>query len=476
MIKVKNKKNIYIFAFLALMVLGFFCLQAKTVKAEDLEVVCKQISEAGNNCSNLSSTDCRATLEKCAKYYDEQSVKIAQDLTKTASEKKTLQSAITTLKNKVNSLETQIKQGTVMVKGLNLQIGDTKSSIDKTSEKIENSQNQIKEILRAVLVEDKKSSIEILLSGNLSDFFSNIAYLEKLNSKVSDLLDSTKNLKSYLEDQKQKMDGEVDQLQKTIKMQDLLKRESEQTKKEQEKTLKLTEAQYQQQLKDKQEAEKKSAAIKAKLFSVAGIAKVPTFGEALDIAKTVSNIVTIRPALLLAVISQESAIGKNVGKCLLTDSNTGVGKRISTGAVIPKLLKPTRDLQPFLSITSSLGRDPYNSILSCPITTGYDGGSMGPAQFLPSTWNMFAERLKNVLGAPADPWAIKDSFTASAMYLSDLGASAKTLDKEKNAAYRYNGTGTMARIYSNTVMKRAACIQSFIDNGTMTTECQNMIF
>ena len=47
---------------------------------------------------------------------------------------------------------------------------------------------------------------------------------------MSDLLDSTKNLQSYLEGQKVKMDGEVDQLQKTIALQTLQKKENEQNK------------------------------------------------------------------------------------------------------------------------------------------------------------------------------------------------------------------------------------------------------
>jgi len=59
------------------------------------------------------------------------------------------------------------------------------------------------------------------------------------------------------------------------------------------------------------------------LFQMVGVSKVPTFGEALDVAKSVANLVSIRPAFLLAIISQESAIGRNVGQCMLTDSNTG---------------------------------------------------------------------------------------------------------------------------------------------------------
>ncbi|MEK7080383.1 MAG: hypothetical protein AAB925_00935, partial [Patescibacteria group bacterium] len=412
-------------------------------------------------------------------YYDQQSASIAEDMTKTTQQKNTLQNQISILKKKVQNLEYQISQSNVMVKDLSLQIDDTEFSINKTSVKIDDSQAQIKNILRAVYEEDQKPSVQILLEGNLSDFFDNLAYLESLNSQVSGLLESTKDLKSYLEGQKDKMDGEVGQLQKTIALQSLQKKENEQNKKEQEQYLKLTEAQYQQQLKEKNEAETKASKIKAQLFQMLGVSKVPTFGEALEVAKTAANMTGIRPAFLLAIISQESAIGKNVGQCVLVDAATGTGKRISTGAAVIRVMKPSRDIPPFMQITSSLGRDPMNTPVSCWISAYVSGspsgwgGAMGPAQFIPSTWNLFTDRLKALLGASPDPWGIKDSFTAAGLYLADLGALAQTSAKESSAASRYYG-GSSA--YARSVMSRAGCIQTFIDNGTMSTSCQNLIF
>lgn len=447
--------------------------------AEDLGQTCSQLLESNTGCPNMSSTDCKVLLQNCADYYDQQSSQITADITKTTQQKNTLKNQISTLQSKVRNLEYQINQGNVMVKGLNIQILDTSISIDKTSAQVQDSQNQITSILRALYEEDRKPSFVILLEGNLSDFFSNVTYLEGLNSKVSDLLNSTKNLKSYLEGQKGKMDGEVDQLQKTVALQGLQKKENESNKKEQEQYLKLTEVQYQQQLKDKQDAEQKSTQIKAKLFQVVGVSKVPTFGEALEVAKNAAALVGVRPAFLLAVISQESAIGRNVGQCMLTNASTGAGKKISTGVAINRVMKPTRDVQPFIQITTALGRDPYDTPVSCwipayvgGVPTGW-GGAMGPAQFIPSTWNLFADRLKNLFGQAADPWGIKDSFTASGMYLADLGATAQTATKESNAASRYYGGSSS---YSRSVMSRANCIQSFIDNGTMSTNCQNLIF
>ena len=477
-IQMKKYLPILLISFMLISLAGFVCPPIGRLLAEDLETQCAKISESTTGCPNISSGDCKVLLQKCADYYDQQSAKLAQDLTKTSQQKNTLQTAILQLKSKILNLESDINQGKIMVKDLNIQISDTQVSIDKTTTNIQDSQNQLTVILQSVYEEDQKPAFIILLEGNLSDFFSNLAYLDNLNSQVSDLLESTKNLELYLQGQQIKMSDSVDKMQKTIALQTLQKKENEQNQQQQKQYLQLTEAQYQQQLKDKQEVEQKASKIKAMLFQTVGVAKVPTFGEAIEVAKNVANLVSIRPAFLLAVISQESAIGKNVGQCVLTDSNTGNGKRISSGAAAIRVMKPTRDVQPFIQITAALGKDPYNTPVSCWIPayvrgapTGW-GGAMGPAQFIPSTWNLFVDRLKTLLGVSADPWAIKDSFTAAALYLSDLGASAQTSATESNAASRYYG-GSSA--YARSVMNRANCIQTFIDNDTMTSSCQSLI-
>lgn len=463
--------------FLVFLLLGLFV--PVILFADDLATQCAIVSESPSGCPNLSSADCKILLQKCSDYYDQQSAQLSQDITKTTQQKKTLANQIASLKGKISNLEAQISKGNIMVKDLNIQISDTEVSINKTTDQITSSQNQVADILRSIYEEDKKPSFVILLEGNLSDFFSNLAYLDGLNSRVSALLDDTKNLKTYLQGQQTKMSDNVDQLQKTIALQKAQKQENEQNKKEQDQYLKLTEVQYQQQLKDQQDLAQKSAKIKAMLFQMVGVSKVPTFGEALAVAQSVSNLVSIRPAFLLAIISQESAIGRNVGQCMLTDSATGNGKKVSSGAATIRVMKPTRDVPPFIQITTALGRDPYNTPVSCWIPayvsgqpTGW-GGAMGPAQFIASTWNLFADRLKNLLGQTADPWGVKDSFTAAALYLSDLGASSQTTSAESRAASRYYG-GSSA--YARSVLNRASCIQTFIDAGTMTSDCQNLIF
>jgi len=455
-----NKKY-KIFILVSLFAFSLVFFNATNINsAEDLASTCRDISSSENSCQNFSSAECQAVLQKCADYYDNQSAEIAKDLTKTQQQKNTLQNQVSVLKKKVTSLEYQINQGTLMVKDLNLKINDTERSINSTTLDILDSQNQIASILRSVYEEDKKNSMIILLEGNLSNFFNNIVYLESLNSKVSILLESTTDLKSYLENQKIKIDDERGKVKKTIQIQSLQKQENEQNKKQQEGYLKLTETQYQKQLKDKKEAEKNAASIKARIFDLIGVSKAPTFGEALEIAKYVSSVTGVRPAFLLAVITQESSLGKNVGQCYLTNFENGDGTNLQ-GSARKRVMSP-KSIPNFISLTEGLSMDSKKTPVSCwiPLYTSKGipygwGGAMGPAQFIASTWSSYTVKVSEIIDRTANPWNINDAFLASGLLLRDNGASSS----EFNAAAKYYCGGNYGRYecraYANSVLKYA---------------------
>lgn len=414
--------------------------------------------------SNLSPTEERKALEEELKNLEEQISKYEQDITKTEQEKKTLQNQISILKKKIDKLNLQIEQGNVMVKDLGLQITDTESSIEKTSLKIDDSKNKLVGILRTIYEEDQKSNIEILLVGNnLSDFFDNVVALESLNSKNQELLKEIKSLKVDLENQKSALEGEKTDLENTVKIQTLQRKQNEANKKDQESLLKLTEAQYQESLQEKQAAEQKAAEIRSRIFELIGVPKAPTFGEAYEIAKYVETITGVRPAFLLAVLTQESDIGQNVGQCYLTNQATGAGIVIYSGKEVSRVMNPSRDLPYFLEITGELGRDPYKTPVSCPMSYGW-GGAMGPAQFIPSTWALYRDEIKKITGKATDPWSIKDAFLAAALYLADSGAAQQTYNSEWRAAIIYfaGSVNLKYRFYGDSVMSIAASYEDDI--------------
>lgn len=436
-----------------LLLVPIFGFADQPAAADDLGATCQQVSSSDTSCQTLTTAECQALLQKCADYYDSQSSKIAQDLSKTASQKNTLQNQVASLKKKITGLEAQIAQGTLMVKDLTLQIASTQSSITTTSQSIQESQRQISAILQSIHEQDQKPAFIVLLEGNLSDFFDNLTHLENLNSGVSSLLESTTNLKDYLEKQKNKIDTEKGQVQLALQVQSLQKQEQEQNKRQQEQYLKLTEAQFQQQQQAKNDADKKAAAIKSRIFDLLGVSKAPTFEEAYTIAKYVASVTGVRPAFVMAVLTQESNLGKNVGQCYLKNAQTGDGVKISTGAFAPKTMAPNRDVPVYLNLIDKLNksglvsRDPFATPVSCVIyysgkPYGW-GGAMGPAQFIPSTWvNLgYGDKVTALTGRVADPWNIRDAFLANGLLLKDLGAQSN----EFNAAMKYYCGGNCSK-------------------------------
>jgi peptidoglycan hydrolase CwlO-like protein len=423
---------------------------------ENLEEIC-QLEKIEEQSKILSKEEYRKLLEKCQKFYEEKSEEIEKEISKTETERKTLQNQISILKNKIKNLDYQISQTNLMIEDLKLQIGDTEYSIEKNSQKIDDLKNKLKNLLRTIYKEDQISTLEILLAEpKISNFFDNLIALEKVSSKNQKLLKEIKTLKSYLEEQKTSLDNEKEELEKAVTLQILQKKESEKMKEEKDYFLKLTESQYQKYLKEKEESQKKVSEIRKRVFELIGIPEAPTFGEAYEIAKYVEGLTGVRPAFLLAVLTQESNIGKNVGQCYLKNPQTGEGVTIQNGKKVTKVMNPQRDVPYFLNITKELGRDPFSTPVSCPMEYGW-GGAMGPAQFIPSTWVKYKDRVKAITGS-ADPWNIKDAFVAAALYLADFGAAQKTSEAEWRAAMIYfsGGTSLRFRFYGDSVLRIAA--------------------
>jgi len=122
------------------------------------------------------------------------------------------------------------------------------------------------------------------------------------------------------------------------------------------------------------------------------------------------------------------------------------------------------DVDDFLRITGKFGLKWDETPISCPIAgAGGYGGAMGPAQFIPTTWTLFEDRLYNMLGYDANPWQPRDAFLASATYLTDLGAVGTSYSAQIKAACKYYGTGGTTCSYGRSVMSIKTGIQSNID-------------
>ncbi len=163
----------------------------------------------------------------------------------------------------------------------------------------------------------------------------------------------------------------------------------------------------------------------------------------------------MRPAFILAILTQESNLGKNVGTCnRATDPISKKWMNIMPGPVQKASGKSSRDDQSaFLRITKSLGLDPDTTPLSCPLPSG--GG--------------VASRIAAAVGVgTANPWVPRDAIMATAIYLKDRGGVGGEAN-ERNAACKYysgracDGRAPANSFYGNSVMSLSRAIQLDID-------------
>ncbi len=482
------KKNLLIIGFIV--VVGFFCLSFVDFVSANLEVDCEwgRIESAESNLSKEAYTE---LLEKCKAYYQEKSDEMEQGADGAAEEKKNLSNQINSLSSKISSLNYQISQGNIMIKDLSGQIDNTQGSIDQTTLKIGDIKEKLVNLLQLRYEEDQRSTIEILLAEKeMSDFFDNLVALEVLNLETQKLLKNIKDLKGDLEIQKITMDSEKGELENLVIIQTMQKQDSAAQKVNQEDFLRLTEIEYQSYLKEQENAEEIATKIGNLLFQ---LLEVPDggikFEDAVIIAKSISKQTGVRAAFSLAVLWQETRIGQLKGGCFLKDKSTGTGTYIKTGNVAPKTMKPTRDVNPFISIVNSLNSsgklktDAYHTPVSCAMIRDGSyfgwGGAMGPAQFIASTWMIYKGEIeKNTGNVPANPWNVRDAFMANSLYLSRLGATAQTYEKEIYSAMKYFGcTSWWCRVnYGVPVMNVAECLTNYINNGSMSSSCRNLVF
>lgn len=395
------------------------------------------------------------------------------ELAKQKGQTGSIKKDIDVLSAEIAKKKLDIQKKNKILGNLEKEIGTKNSTLVSLTQELTREKRSLARLISEQSRLEDYSLVEILLAGDtISQFFKDIDNFYSIKSGLSDSFTKIKTIQTKTTLEKTQLE------QKKINEADVKyaleqDKKNVETKQGEKKGLLVAsqtkEKSYEQIIKERKAA---AAAIRSKLFTLAG--NVPSggipFGQAYDYAKAASKLTGVRAALILGILRQESggrvdSFGHNVGQCLLVDTKTGTGKGRTSGKTIERVMKPDRDVVPFLRITKQVGRDPYNTPVSCPFTYGF-GGAMGISQFIPSTWALYESRLNSMYGA-ADPWNPQHAITATALLMKDNGAGAQTYTAERNAACKYYSGkacgGGINEFYGNGVMKKAEEIQAQID-------------
>lgn len=382
----------------------------------------------------------RTELERQLAEYEKQIEETEKTIQEYKKQGSTLKNEISSLNAKIDKLNLKIKAANLTLTKVNQEINNTQKEINRTENKIDQHKKALSEAVRSIYENDNKSLMTIILANDkLSDFFGTINDLELVQEKTRNALKEITGLRQDLLQQKEELSIEKEDAERLRAIQQAQKKDVQSTQAQKSTLLTATkgkESEYQKILKKTQET---AAQIRTRIFELLGGGQL-TFEKAYDYAKLASGATGVRSAMILAILNQESLLGKNVGRCTYDQIMKG-----GTTAMSPKQI-PT-----FLTILKELGIDPSSQFakISCPNQDGTYGGAMGPAQFMPETWKLFSDAISNITNnKPPNPWNNSDAFAGTALYLKKYGADAKTAAAEKKAAAIY---------YCGTNWKRSSC-------------------
>ncbi len=419
-----------------------------------------------------------AQRAQCQAEYDQLQTEIAQwqkVLDDTKAKKNTLTGDVSALTAKINEATAQIKAKNVSIAQLADQINQKTAQITNLQQQLNEGMASLAKLIQQQNESDTYSLVTVALSSqSLSDVFDDVQQRDMLQTQLQAKFDQIRNVKTQTQAQKDQLSADKNAQEDAKHAVEVTKSKVDAAKVEKTQLLAVTkqqEQQYSQVLADRQA---RATQIRNALFDLRDTKGI-SFSAALDYANTASKATGVRAALILAILSQESDLGNNIGSCYVSDLATGDGVGKNSGDAFQKVMKAPRDTVPFQQITSALGLPWASTPVSCPLGKVYSssrgyGGALGPSQFIPSTWQLFAPRIAAALGvSQANPWAPGDAIMATALYMKDLGAAGGSYTAERNAACKYYSgrscdTKTPVNYtYGNSVVKKADTFQQNID-------------
>jgi peptidoglycan hydrolase CwlO-like protein len=398
--------------------------------------------------------DRRHQLEQELKQYEAQIENYQSIIQEKQKQATTFERDIAILNAKIEKVKLEIKARSIQISQLSDNIEQKAVVIGSLKEKIDREEDSLAALLRRTNELDSNSLLEIILGyEKLSDFFGEGDSFETIQGAMQDSLAEIRGTKQNVEEEREELINKKAEQVQLKAIQELEQKRSAEIEAEKKKILKITkgeETKYQTFL---EESQKSAASIRSQLFLLTGSPAIP-FERAVEYATLAWEKTGVRPAFLLAIIHEESKLGADIG-----NGNWNVDMADSHCA---------KQRAAFLEITNKLGLDPNLMPVSQRAWYGYCGGAMGPAQFMPTTWQLYEDRIASITGNnPPNPWNAKDAFVAAALLLSDNGATEGNDSAERKAALKYlagsNWSKPAYAFYGDDVTELAVKYQGMID-------------
>ena len=357
---------------------------------------------------------------------------------------RTLKREIALYNNNIYKNELEIKQTKLSIEEAGIELEEIEKKIKEGEEKITRDRENLKNLIRLLYTYQQDSLLEILIfEDDISDFFNKVDAAESLKNEVFTTIIDLKNEKKELESKDKELHEQREGMGQLIQIRSGQNDSIAVLKVQKDELLEVTrgeEAQFNQLLEENKSI---LPSLKAQLYDLQSLGNKIKFEDAFSAAKHIGSVIGVRPAFLLGILKVESNLGKNTGSGTFENDMYGCYMRLSkiySYREAHYIKRAEDEKRAFYSIIDKLGLDPNSVKVSREPTYGC-GGAMGPAQFIPTTWVAYEQRISDVIGHyPPNPWNLADAMAAMAVKVSDIpGVVGGDYKAEYEAAGRYLG-------------------------------------
>jgi membrane-bound lytic murein transglycosylase B len=340
------------------------------------------------------------------------------------------------LTGQINTLNAQIAKLNLQIQAINLtlqqigsQITETNSQIGVTQGEIAGEKVTVGNLLNALYKNDQVGFLESFLENpQLSTLWSDSENISLFESSLDADVAQLNTLTGQLQGQSQQLALSQSAEATAEAYAAAQAQQITANKAQQAQLLAATKSDAAAKAALASQAKATAAQIRNQIFQLLGGGSL-TFGQAYQYAQVASQATGVNAALILAILNRESALGQNVGQCSYQTA-----------------MSPS-NIPIFLQIVQQLGLNPTQMLVSCPNADGVYGGAMGPAQFEPSTWELYVSSIASITGDnPPSPWDNADAFVATALYLKGAMQGCEAdytaqLDIDRCTAAKYYAGG-----------------------------------
>ncbi|MCX6778883.1 MAG: hypothetical protein NTU97_01470, partial [Candidatus Magasanikbacteria bacterium] len=267
------------------------------------------------NVQAVTTAEMQNKLEEELKVVEQQIAQFEQELKTTSQQKNTLTNKIKQLKTQQAALSAQIKATSLTIDSLNYKIADTEQNIKKNEIQQQKLKDDIVQTIRLLYKGEINFFLNVASKNTLSEAYVEIDDYLKIMQKLNFLVVQAEEIKQTLKQNQEIFSEQQDEASTLLNIKAIQQSSLKKTITEQAQILESTkglERNYQTVIAD---SKKKAAEIRSRIYELFNTGKQINFAQALEITEWVSTLTGLRPAFLLAILTQESNVGKNVGTC-----------------------------------------------------------------------------------------------------------------------------------------------------------------